>query len=199
MGPGNCTGLVEAGRHQRVLGQRHSDHQERNSAAEKEEEREKKKANGREGECPEADHWIAFLNFLGVGNPRKADMINKWNILLRKLTPRCYSLGSVQPWGSRDAGSSETNWEGSRHLTWASAVWISSCPNQRGKPICVPSAPIGSPFTLTLGSAVEVEWQTWAREKIPHGLTCILFCFVFKQETAQTQHPIWLIRRGERC
>lgn len=48
--PGNCTGLVETGRHQRVLGQRHSDHQERNSAAGKEEEREKKKANGREGE-----------------------------------------------------------------------------------------------------------------------------------------------------
>lgn len=46
MGPGNCTGLVEAGRHLRVLGQRHSDHQERNSAAGKEEEREKKKANG---------------------------------------------------------------------------------------------------------------------------------------------------------
>lgn len=146
--------------------------------------------------CPEADHWIAFLNFLGVGNPGKAEMINKWNILLRKLTPRCYSLGSVEPWG-------RSGMLGAPRLTEKVAgIWLELllC----GYLLVQTSGASQSvsqvhPWALHSLSLSAQQWRESGRpepERRSHTGLCILFWFFSKQETAQTQHPIWLIRRG---
>lgn len=101
MGPGGCPGLVEQA-DTREFRSKHPDRQrEIRQLGERAKWRERRQMGRRERESPNQLklQLNCFFNLSGEGNPRYAERIDEWNILLRKLTPWCHSLGCIASWG----------------------------------------------------------------------------------------------------
>ena len=107
-------------------------------------------------------------------NLGKAQAIDKRNILLRKLTPQCYSLGSAEAWGQSGMLGAPRPAERAvaSNLSFCCVDIFSSEPAAAGQ-----SAPwrvgkaVHSAGLQARQAPVGVGWWSWAREELSHGLT----------------------------
>lgn len=118
-------------------------------------------------------------------------MIDKWNILLRKLTPRCYSLGNVEAWGRSGmlGALRQTEKAAGVLLELLLCGYLLVRTSQPGRPVCFPGASAGSPHTLL--SAVEVEWQSGPERGSHTGLHILFFFFQARNSTNSTSRLVY--------